>query len=128
MTTVSQSKRQRSSTGACAPTVPTPAAPGYQDPPSPEGIPMPENHDPVDAENATQEGGRCPIVHGLTQPTMGDANRDWWPNRLNLKILAKNPDVANPMGKDFNYAEEFKTLDLAAVKRDIAKVLTDSKD
>jgi catalase-peroxidase len=59
---------------------------------------------------------------------MGDANRDWWPNRLNLKILAKNPAVANPMGDDFDYAEEFKTLDLAAVKRDIAQVLTDSKD
>jgi catalase-peroxidase len=59
---------------------------------------------------------------------MGDANRDWWPNRLNLKILAKNPGVANPMGAEFNYAEEFKTLDLAAVKRDIAEVLTDSKD
>jgi catalase-peroxidase len=88
---------------------------------------MSENHDPVDIENATPEGGRCPVVPGLTHPTMGDANRDWWPNRLNLKILAKNPDVANPMGKDFNYAEEFKTLDLAAVKRDIAEVLTDSK-
>jgi catalase-peroxidase len=59
---------------------------------------------------------------------MGDANSEWWPNKLNLKILAKNPDVADPMGKDFNYAEEFKTLDLAAVKRDIAAVMTDSKD
>ena len=51
---------------------------------------------------------------------MGDANRDWWPNRLNLKILAKNPAVANPMGADFNYAEAFGALDLAAVKADIA--------
>jgi catalase-peroxidase len=59
---------------------------------------------------------------------MGDANRYWWPNRLNLKILAKNPAVANPMGQDFNYAEAFKTLDLAAVKRDIEEVLTTSKD
>ena len=65
---------------------------------------------------------------GLTHPTRGDANQDWWPNRLNLKILAKNPAVANPMGEEFNYAEEFKSLDLAAVKRDIAEVLTDSKD
>ncbi|HEY2689166.1 MAG TPA: catalase/peroxidase HPI, partial [Streptosporangiaceae bacterium] len=61
-------------------------------------------------------------------PTMGDPNRDWWPNRLNLRILAKNPAVANPLGEDFNYAEAFKTLDLAAVKRDIAAVMTDSKD
>jgi catalase-peroxidase len=59
---------------------------------------------------------------------MGDANRDWWPNRLNLKILAKNPAVANPLGGKFNYAEAFKTLDLAAVKRDIAEVLTTSQD
>jgi len=89
---------------------------------------MSENHDPVVVEGETPESGGCPVVHGLTDPTRGDANQDWWPNRLNLKILAKNPAVANPMGEDFNYAEEFKTLDLAAVKRDIAAVLTDSKD
>jgi catalase-peroxidase len=87
-----------------------------------------ENHDPVDIEGATPESGGCPVVHGLTHPTMGDANRDWWPNRLNLKILAKNPAVANPLGEEFNYAEAFKTLDLAAVKRDIAEVLTASQD
>jgi catalase-peroxidase len=90
---------------------------------------MTENHDPVAAEGATPEsGGGCPVVHGRTHPTMGDANREWWPNKLNLKILAKNPAVADPMGTEFNYAEEFKTLDLAAVKQDIAAVLTDSKD
>jgi catalase-peroxidase len=59
---------------------------------------------------------------------MGDANRDWWPNKLNLKILAKNPAVANPLGEDFSYAEAFRTLDLAAVKQDIAEVLTTSQD
>ncbi len=89
---------------------------------------MSENHDPVVAEGPTPESGECPVAPGRTHPTMGDANREWWPNKLNLKILAKNPDVANPMGKEFNYAEEFNTLDLAAVKRDIAAVLTDSKD
>jgi catalase-peroxidase len=67
-------------------------------------------------------------VHGLTHPTQGDANQDWWPSRLNLKILAKNPAVANPLGEEFNYAEAFKTLDLAAVKRDIAEVLTTSQE
>jgi catalase-peroxidase len=67
-------------------------------------------------------------VPGLVQPTMGDANAEWWPNRLNLKILAKNPAVANPMSADFNYAEAFNSLDLAAVKRDIAEVLTTSQD
>jgi catalase-peroxidase len=95
---------------------------------------MTENHDPVVIEDETPESaastqaGGCPVVHGRIQPTMGDANTEWWPNRLNLKILAKNPAVANPMGEDFNYAEAFKTLDLASVKRDIAAVLTDSKD
>ena len=90
---------------------------------------MSENphHDPVVVEGATPESGGCPVVPGLTHPTMGDANRDWWPNRLNLKILAKNPAVANPLGEEFNYAEAFSTLDLAAVKRDIAEVLTTSQ-
>jgi len=89
---------------------------------------MSENHDPVVAEGPTPESGGRPVEPGLTHPTMGDANREWWPNKLNLKILAKNPAVANPVGEDFNYAEAFKTLDLAAVKRDIAEVLTTSQD
>jgi catalase-peroxidase len=89
---------------------------------------MSENHDPVVIEGATPESGTCPVLPGLTHPTVGDANRDWWPNRLNLKILAKNPAVANPLGEGFNYAEAFGSLDLAAVKRDIAEVLTTSQD
>ncbi len=90
---------------------------------------MTENHDPVVVEPATPESGGCPVAHGgLTHPTMGDANRDWWPNRLNLRILAKNPAAANPLGEQFNYAEAFKSLDLAAVKRDIAQMLTTSQD
>ena len=92
---------------------------------------MSENHDPTITEGATPEGGAgdgCPVVHSLTHPTQGDANSDWWPNKLNLKILAKNPAVANPLGEDFNYKEAFLSLDLAAVKRDIAEVLTTSKD
>jgi len=89
---------------------------------------MSEHHDPVVAEGPTPEAGGCPVVPGLTHPTMGDANTEWWPNRLNLKILAKNPAVANPLGAEFAYAEAFKTLDLAAVKRDIAEVLTTSQD
>jgi catalase-peroxidase len=89
---------------------------------------MSENHDPVVAESPTPESAECPVVHGRIDPTMGDANREWWPNRINLKLLATNPTVANPMGEDFNYAEEFKTLDLPAVKQDIAQVLTTSQD
>src|SRR5229473_6543645 len=89
---------------------------------------MTENHDPVVAEGPAPESGGCPFVPGLTHPTMGDANRDWWPNKLNLRILASNPAAASPLGEDFNYAEAFKTLDLAAVKQDIAEVLTTSQD
>jgi catalase-peroxidase len=71
----------------------------------------------------------CPFAHGVApHPTAGDANRRWWPERLNLKILAKNPAVANPLGEDFNYAEAFEALDLAAVKADIEQVLTTSQD
>ena len=58
----------------------------------------------------------------------GGGSKGWWPNRLNLKILAKNPAVANPMGEEFDYAAEFRTLDLPAVKRDIEEVLTTSQD
>ena len=89
---------------------------------------MSENHDPVVAEGPTPENGECPVLPGRVHPTAGDANSEWWPRRLNLKILAKNPPVSNPMGEDFNYAEAFSSLDLAAVKRDIAAVLTDSQD
>jgi len=89
---------------------------------------MSEKHDPVVAEGATPEAAECPVLPGRVHPTAGDANSQWWPNRLNLKILAKNPAVANPLGEDFDYAEAFKTLDLAEVKRDIAEVLTTSQD
>jgi catalase-peroxidase len=76
----------------------------------------------------TAQGG-CPVPHGrAAHPTQGGGNRQWWPEGLNLKILAKNPTVANPLGEDFNYAEAFKTLDLPAVKRDIAEVLSTSQD
>ena len=70
----------------------------------------------------------CPVPHGKgAHPTSGSANRSWWPNQLNLKILAKHPAAANPMGEDFDYAAEFKSLDLAAVKKDIEAVLTTSQ-
>ncbi len=76
-----------------------------------------------------EDKARCPVLHhDLTHPTQGDANQQWWPGRLNLKILAKNPAVANPLGADFDYASAFSALDLAEVKKEIARVLTDSKD
>ncbi|MEU7059264.1 catalase/peroxidase HPI [Streptomyces sp. NPDC046197] len=90
---------------------------------------MTENHEAIVTDAKSEEGGGCPVAHGRAlHPTQGGGNRQWWPERLNLKILAKNPAVANPLGEDFDYAEAFKSLDLPAVKRDIAEVLTDSKD
>src|SRR5258706_15781641 len=75
------------------------------------------------------KGGGCPVAHDRApHSTQGGGNRGWWPDRLNLKILAKNPAVANPLGEDFNYAEAFQSLDLDEVKRDIADVLTTSQD
>ncbi|MFJ3203094.1 catalase/peroxidase HPI [Streptomyces sp. NPDC086989] len=90
---------------------------------------MSENHDAIVVDAKSEGGGGCPVAHGRApHPTQGGGNRQWWPERLNLKILAKNPAVANPLGEEFDYAEAFKTLDLAAVKRDIAEVLTSSQD
>jgi catalase-peroxidase len=76
-----------------------------------------------------EEAGGCPFApERAPHPTEGGGNRGWWPDRLNLKILAKNPAVANPLGEEFDYAEAFKRLDLAEVKQDIEDVLTTSQD
>jgi catalase-peroxidase len=79
-----------------------------------------------EVNESSREGG-CPVAHGApaAQPR---TNSSWWPNRLNLKILAKNPAVANPLGDDFDYPAAFEALDLAEVKRDIAEILTTSQD
>ena len=70
--------------------------------------------------------GKCPVIHGATN--MGiRANADWWPNQLNLKILHQNSASSNPLGADFDYAKEFASLDLDAVKADIRKALTTSQ-
>ncbi|BBH17872.1 catalase-peroxidase [Nocardioides baekrokdamisoli] len=77
----------------------------------------------------TSNAAGCPVAHGgRTHPTSGSANTEWWPNKLNLRILAKHPEATNPLGADFDYVKAFEALDLAAVKADIAVVLTDSKD
>jgi catalase-peroxidase len=73
---------------------------------------------------------KCPVT-GMTKKTIaggGTSNRDWWPNQLNLKILHQHSDLSNPMGASFNYAEEFKKLDLDAVKKDLYVLMTDSQD
>ncbi|WP_306361885.1 catalase/peroxidase HPI [Nocardia sp. CC227C] len=90
---------------------------------------MAQEHPPVGEANTEPAAGGCPMAAGrLKYPTEGGSNRDWWPNQLNLKILQKNPAVANPMDDGYDYAAEFATLDLAAVKRDIVEVMTTSQD
>ena len=69
---------------------------------------------------------KCPIDHGSVG--VGQQNEDWWPNQLNLKVLQQNPSVADPMGEGFDYANEFESLDLAAVKADLVALMTDSQD
>ncbi|UWE17730.1 catalase/peroxidase HPI [Herbaspirillum huttiense] len=68
---------------------------------------------------------KCPFNHTAGS---GTSNRDWWPKQLRVDLLAQHSSKSNPMGEDFNYAEAFKSLDLAAVKADLAKVMTDSQD
>ncbi|MFO0840847.1 MAG: catalase/peroxidase HPI [Gemmataceae bacterium] len=73
---------------------------------------------------------KSPVMNGAngTKAPRARSNRDWWPNQLDLEILHQNSPLANPMGQGFNYAEEFKTLDLAAVKKDVEAVMTTSQD
>ncbi len=76
-------------------------------------------------DNVTSNGAKCPFHHTAGE---GTSNKDWWPNQLSLKILHQHSPKSDPMGKDFNYAEAFNSLDLAAVKEDLRKVMTDSQD
>src|SRR2546421_932943 len=73
---------------------------------------------------------KCPVMNGAngTKAARARSNRDWWPNQLNLEILHQNSPLSNPMGEGFKYAEEFKKLDLAALKKDIVAVMTTSQD
>jgi catalase-peroxidase len=73
-------------------------------------------------ENNSNKESKCPVGAG------GTKNRDWWPNQLKLNILRQHSSLSNPMGEDFNYAEEFKSLDLEAIKKDLYKLMTDSQD
>lgn len=76
------------------------------------------------------EKGKCPVTgHSKkTTASRGTGNKDWWPCQLNLKILRQHSSKANPMDEDFNYAEEFKNLDLVALKKDLYDLMTDSQD
>jgi catalase-peroxidase len=81
----------------------------------------------MDAKTDDKSAGKCPVVHGTTHVGMR-SNSDWWPNQLNLRILRQNSPQSDPMGKAFNYAEEFKKLDLKALKKDLTALMTDSQD
>jgi len=74
--------------------------------------------------------GGCPVMHGSNTKLTGSgtSNKDWWPNQLNVNVLHQNHPKSDPLGADFDYAAEFKKLDLAAVKKDLAELMTDSKD
>ncbi len=74
--------------------------------------------------------GKCPVIHGPNpyKASGNTANQHWWPNQLNLKMLSQNPVSLNPLGEEFDYAEEFKKLDLQALKKDLTDLMTDSQD
>ena len=77
-------------------------------------------------------GGKCPVMHGApavkSATIRGRSNRDWWPNQLNLGMLHQNSPLSDPMGREFRYADEFKTLDLGALKADLIELMTRSQD
>jgi catalase-peroxidase len=87
-----------------------------------------QHHDAVVGDMNTEESeGLCPVAHRRNYPTEGGGNRDWWPNQLNLSILRKHAAVANPMDADFDYAAQFDSVDLDALRRDIEQVMTTSQ-
>jgi catalase-peroxidase len=82
-------------------------------------------------ENGSNDISKCPFHNGSMKHNVGGGgtrNRDWWPNQLKLSILRQNSTLSNPMGDNFNYAQEFKSLDLEAVKKDLHTLMTDSQD
>ncbi len=81
-------------------------------------------------ENNTNGQGKCPFMGGVLKHTAGGgtSNRDWWPDQLKLNILRQNSSLSNPLDETFNYAEEFKSLDLNAVKKEIFDLMTTSQD
>lgn len=83
---------------------------------------------PTDNPHGATPAGECPVNHGGGKPGRGRGNREWWPHQLDLSMLHRNSALSDPMGPDFDYAEEFSKLDLAAVKADLRQVMTDSQD
>ncbi|MEP0132831.1 MAG: catalase/peroxidase HPI [Eudoraea sp.] len=95
---------------------------------------MDNNKSQTSSSNATSHSAngesKCPFLNGELHQAAGGGttNRDWWPNQLNLRILRQHSGLSDPMGEDFNYAEEFKSLDLKAIKKDLYALMTDSQD
>ncbi|KRA22262.1 hydroperoxidase [Microbacterium sp. Root61] len=81
----------------------------------------------TDEAEAEAQSGKCPVIHAQPHPTAGSANNVWWPNQLNLKVLAKHTAASNPLRSDFDYAAAFESLDLDALKKDIEETLTTSQ-
>src|ERR1700754_2913746 len=79
---------------------------------------------PEKQEKSKSNGAKCPFNHAASAPT----NRDWWPNQVNLKVLHQHSSLSDPMGEEFDYAKEFKSLDLNAVIKDLHALMTDSQD
>src|SRR6516165_2509245 len=89
------------------------------------GIPVGEDQDSLtDPSGTSASESKCPFTGG----TRARTNRDWWPNQLNLHVLHQHSALSNPMGRAFDYAKEFKTLDLNAVIKDLHALMTDSQD
>ncbi|WP_439617722.1 catalase/peroxidase HPI [Shinella sp.] len=76
-------------------------------------------------DHKTDTAGKCPVAHAAPK---GRSNRDWWPDQLDVQILHQHSNLSDPLGKDFDYAEAFKTLDLDAVKQDLTALMTDSQE
>ena len=89
---------------------------------------MSDNPDAVVGEMNEEPEATCPVAGVTHSGTQGTSNRDWWPNQLNVSALHQNSPKSDPMGEEFDYAEEFKVLDLGAVKRDLFELMTSSQD
>src|SRR5690348_12995583 len=90
---------------------------------SSSGTVSPEYQSKDQSKNMSAES-KCPIAHGLS----ARRNRDWWPNQMNLSVLHQHSELSDPMGKEFNYAKEFNSLDLNAVIKDLNVLMTDSQE
>src|SRR4051812_25735865 len=89
---------------------------------SSSGSVSPEVQDKNQQKNTN--GAKCPFNHAASAPR----NRDWWPNQVDLRVLHQHSELSDPMGEDFDYAKEFKSLDLNAVVKDLHAFMTDSQD